>query len=294
MDIRTRSIYEEIFNGPKSKRYLASLHGVTTRTIENTISKTNGDIVYDKKIKGFRFESLLPKFIPHHVLFRLLQDCINNEIIKNDLFILSKMLNDEIDISIPMIPTSTISVLSKKLIILEVAIRSNCIIKIDYVGNDRPLDTKYVAPHRIGTSGNTYYLYSSYDKRNARDIGEFRSFALNGIHDISPVEYVLDEVFFIEGISNAYGIITKEKFVILRLEGHSANYFKREGLFNKEQFEFVSEELDGSVIMRMYYNNIQEIIHLIQSWMPFIRIEGELADDIYEIIVKNTNELVKR
>ena len=41
----------------------------------------------------------------------------------------------------------------------------------------------------------------------------------------------------------------------------SANFFKREILFNNDAFEIIDEELEGeSITVKMYYNEIFEVI----------------------------------
>jgi hypothetical protein len=90
---------------------------------------------------------------------------------------------------------------------------------------------------------------------------------------------------------NAYGVLNKEKYVHLRLKSAAANFFKKEGLFNKDNFDFIAEEVDGSIDVKMYYNNIQEIVTLIQRWMPFINIQGDLSEKVYENIKLNYEQL---
>lgn len=295
MDKRIKSIYSELYTGSKKKKYLSELFDVTPKTIENTISKANEDITLDKTLGGYRFNTLLPKYIPHTVFFKLFQDSIGNQIIKNDFLSLSKLINQKENIDLPMIPTSGLSNLAQKIIMVEIAINTNCILKIDYLGNSKPLESKYIKPHKVIATGFTYYLYGSYDGRNEKNVGEFRSLAFNGIHSLSPIEYVKGESFSMEGIGNAYGLINKEKHITLKLEAASANFFKREGQFNKESFDFISEEIDGSVVMKMYYNNIQEVVKLIQSWMPLITIHDNptITDEVYNIIIENTRKLTK-
>lgn len=293
MENRINGIYEELYGGAKSKQYLAERYGVTTKTIENTVAKMEGEVVYDKKISGYRFASLLPKYILHNHLIALLQNSISNETSKHDFLKLSEILKQE-HLALPLVPTEVMSPMTKKLIMLHIAIHTNCIIQISYTGNDKPIEEKYVRPHRINTSENSYYLYGSYDNRNQKSVGEYRSFAVNGIHKIAPVEWVKGESFFIEGEGNAYGLITKEKFTTLQLNGNSANYFKRERQFSKAQFDFISEEPDGSVLMKMYYNNIQEVVKLVQQWMPYISIQdtSDVKEEVYTAIQENLKKLI--
>jgi len=294
MQNRIKGIYEELYGGVKGKKYLADRFGVTTKTIENTVAKMEGEVVYDKKLGGYRFSSLLPRQIPHHRLIGLLQSSISNETARQDFLTLSSLLREQGKDNLPMIPTSAMSPMTRKLIMLEVAIRSNCIVRIDYTGNEKPMETKYVKPHRINTSENSYYLYGSYDGRNEKNIGEYRSFAVNGITEIEPVEWIKGETFYIESEGNAYGIITREKWVVLHLKGSAANYFKRERQFSRPQFDFVSEEPDNTVMMKMYYNNIIEVVKLIQQWMPYISIDeaSPQKEKIYEKIRANIRQLI--
>lgn len=291
---RIAAIYEALYSGVKSKQFFAERFNVTTKTVENTIAKTEGDILYDRKLGGYRFATLLPRFIPHDILIRLLQDSISNETAKQDFIAISRILKEYENVHLTMIPTEIVSSLTKKLIMLEIAIRSNCILSISYIGNEKPMETKYIRPHKINTSENSYYLYGSYDIKNGKNIGEYRSFAVNSMHDISPIEWIKTENFFIEGVGNAYGIITKERFVMLRLLGNAANYFKRERQFSKEQFDFVQEETDGTVLMKMYYSNIQEVVKLIQQWMPLVSVDdgSHQKDEIYETIKGHCEDLI--
>ena len=295
MDKRIKRIYSELYKTPRKKKYLAELFDVNPKTIENTINKYPDDIVLDKELGAYRFKTLLPKYIPHDIFFTLFQGSIGNEIIKNDFLSLSKMINLEEDLNFPMIPTQGLSSLAQKIIMAEVAINSNCIVQLDYLGNSKPLEKKYIKPHKIIATGFTYYLYVSYDSRNQENIGAFRSLAFNGMHSLSPLEYLKNETFLMEGSGNAFGLISKEKSITLKLEAASANYFKREGQFNKENFDFISEEIDGSVIMKMYYNNIQEVVKLIQSWMPLISVHDNetITDEVYRTILENAKRLTK-
>lgn len=296
MEKRIIEIYSALYNGPKKKKYLAEHKNidVTQRTIENTIIKYPEDIIYDKELGAYRFNSLLPKFIPHTIFFQLFQESVGNQIIRNDFQSLAKSIRLQNNINISMIPTSELSILAQKIIMVEIAINSSCVLKIDYIGNSKPLEIKYVRPHKIITTNFTYYLYGSYDDKNMKNIGEFRSLALNGISNITPEKYIKDEKFSIQGNGNAYGLFNKEHSIILKLEGAGANFFKREGQFSKANFDFISEEVDGNVIMKMYYNNVQEVVKLIQSWMPLISIHDndKITNEIYNIIQENANKLI--
>lgn len=289
MKQRIKSMYIELYKEPRSKDFFAKLFDVSTKTIENTVANYGEDFFYDRSIGAYRFKTLLPKLIPYEVFFNIFGKSILNQIIKTDFQILEKAMS-EVSEEIPMLQTQNLSPLAKKVIQAHVAIHSNCTLIIDYIGNnDRGIETKYIKPHKIISTGFTYYLYSSYIKENEKNIGEFRSLAVNGISQIAAYEYKKGEKFFIEGEGNAYGLYTKDKFVTLLFEFSSANYFKREGMFNSSQFDLVSEEADGSIIGKMYFNNIQEVIKLLQQWMPQIKLYGqsEIITDIHDRIKSN-------
>ena len=294
MNKRIKQIYIELYNKPCSKKELAENFGVTTKTIENTISDYSSQIILDRKIGAYRFNNLLPDYIPYNIFFKKLNDSIANEVIKNDFIKIGYKAGQIIDL--PMIPTEKLSDLTKKIILISNAIKSNAILKIDYIGNDKPLESKYVIPNTIISTGFTYYLLCEYDKKNEKDIGQKRSLALNGMVNLEVVEYVKNGNFEIDKTGNAYGYIDKNKYVTLKLKASSANYFKREGQFSKENFDFISEDIDGTVTMKMYYNNIQEIVQIIQSWMPHISIDGhcEIYDIVYKKIEKNYSIIMNK
>lgn len=294
MNERIKQIYMELYTKPCSKKDLAKKFDVTTKTIENTISDYSSQIILDRKIGAYRFHNLLPDYIPYNIFFKILNGSIANEVIKNDFIKIGHKAGRIIDL--PMIPTEKLSDLTKKIILISNAIKSNAILKIDYIGNDKPLECKYVIPNTIISTGFTYYLLCEYDKRNEKDIGKKRSLALNGMSNLEVVEYVKNENFEIDKTGNAYGYIDKSKYVTLKLKASSANFFKREGQFSKENFDFISEDIDGTVTMKMYYNNIQEIVQIIQSWMPHISIDGhcEIYDLVYTQIQKNYSMIVNQ
>ena len=120
----------------------------------------------------------------------------------------------------------------------------------------------------------------TYDKREKRNQGvEKRPFAFNSINDIETVEYMKDTTFRINEIGNSFGFFEEAtKQVTLKLTGRSANFFKREGLFNNPYYRFISEESNGDIEMIMTYNHEIEVIKLVQQWLPYI------------LVVKNSSE----
>jgi len=292
MENRVKKIYQEIYTLPRSKEYFAKLFEVSTKTIENTVNKYKNDIVYDKKLGRYRFINLLPRYISYETFLKLFQTSIENDAIKSDFFIIAKSIA-QIETSFTMIDTSILSDLVQKIILCDIALNHNCILQIDYAGNKRAKEAKYIQPHTIISTGYTYYLYCSYDEKNEKNVGEYRSLAFNGMGKITPYIYLKDGNFRIDKPGNAYGLFKQEDFVTLKLESTSAKYFTREGFFKKNNFDFIEMEEDGSIIIKMYYNHEQEIISLIQQWMPQISIHDNirLKEKIYSKIISNTRGL---
>lgn len=289
MDRRVKEIYQALYDGSKSKAYFATHFSVTTKTVENTIAKIADDVVYDKKLSAYRFVNLLPKYIPSEIFLVLLQDSICNEVIKHDLLNFSKFRASTNVENPTLLPTVALSSLVKKIIQLHLAIVYNTTIKMEYKGHHGKIETKYINPHKINTTLNSYYIYASYASMNEKDRGEFRSFALGAILSLEAFAYTKEGGFAIEGIGNAYGMINKEQYVTLKLTGKAASYFKREGEFAKAEFDYVCEEADGSILMKMYYNHSQEIVQLIQRWLPYIAIydDCDVKNEVYEEIEQN-------
>lgn len=291
-------IYKELYSKVLTKEYLANKHKVSTKTIENTINgylkETPDDIVYDTKIAAYRFKTLLPQYIPYKVFFTLFESSIANKIVKEDFLLIGKVLNSQLSGSVPMIETSALSPLAQKLIKCTIAIKYNCILQIDYKGHKKEKQIKFVIPQKITSTAYSYYLYGVYDKTNKENIGESRSFALTGVYSIVPFKYIKNQKFAIECAGNAYGMIDKENYIMLKLYGNAANFFKREGLFQEDIYNFVTEEADGSVLMKMYYNNLDEVVLLLQRWMPLIDIQDSsmVTKEVYDRISENYNQLI--
>ena len=194
-----------------------------------------------------------------------------------------------------MIKTSELSNLAKKIIQFNNAIKDNCILKVKYKKSGKELEEKYIRPNTIFTTGFTYYAYVTYDKLNEEKIGEQRTFAFNGIGDIEAIEYIPDGNFKIDQKGNAFGSFKKDKFVILNMDRKSADFFKREMLFNNDAFEMVNEELEGeNITVKIYYNEIFEVLKLVQQWMPQITIQSpsEIKKIVYNKIENNLLKLL--
>ena len=294
MGNRMTQLYIEIYKTPQNKEYFADLFGVTIKSIENLTKKYRNDIMYDRKLGKYRFEKLLPTHIPIKTFFEVFQNSIANQLVKNDILSIVNMISLYKTERSNMIKTDELSIFSQYIISCHVAIINNCTLKIEYTGNNKLRETKFIKPHHISSNGYTYYLYASYDKKNKKNIGEHRSFAFNSIHTIEGIEYLKDGILSIKGKGNAYGMVNKDKYVLLQLAPGAAAFFKRERQFEREEFEFITENFDESVSIKMYYNNTDEIKHLIQGWMPQIKIEKEsdLKNKIYAEIQSHCVSLI--
>lgn len=294
MNERTIEIYKALYGELNcSKEALKEYLNVSSiKTVENNI-KNIDDIEYDIKIKKYRFKNLLPSYIPNEVFFNIFKGSIVNKLLKNDFTLLEK------DISSlktkEMINTAALSNLAKKIIIFKNAIKNNCILKVEYkkAGND--IEFKYIQPNTVFSNGFTYYAFITYDKKNGKDVGKQRTFAFNAIGKIEAEEYSNGILFKKDQSGNAFGTFKKDKFVVLNLNQNSANFFKREILFNNDAFELIDEELDGnSITIKMYYTNFFEVVKIIQQWMPNIKIQNdlELRNKVYKDINSNLIKLV--
>ena len=286
MEARKIGIYNQLFKKLCSKQELADLFNVSTKTIENTI-KTCDDIVYSKKLGSYHFKELLPDFISYENYFTLFKDSVANPIIQKDFLMIGASLHNKFNET--MISTSQLSELSKKIIKVEVAINHNCVLKVEYTGNDKSKEEKYIQPKQIFTNGSVYYLSLIYDKRNKEKVGKERQFAFNGIESIEPVEYLKDVTFRSDEEVNAFGSFKNAKTIRLKLQDAAANYFKREGLFETNNFRFLSELSSNAIEVEMRYNYKLEVIKLIQQWLPQITIADDSEEDqeILEDIKKN-------
>lgn len=214
-----------------------------------------------------------------YIIFHLFQDNLSNPILKKDM--IQSISKVGTDLSEIMMDTTNLSELSKKIIKLNIAINHNCIVKILYPRVNTPKDDKYVQPNQIITFDSIYYLYFKYDKRNKIQNLETRPFAFNGIEKIEEVEYIRDsKPFKTHKIGNSFGTVDEaKKKVTLKLHGHAAYFFTREGLFESPYYKFLRTNSKGSEVeMEMIYNSDIEVIKLVQQWMPLIYV---VNDSVY-------------
>ena len=293
MNDKIKKIYKALYSGAEcTKEFLKDYLEVSSiKTVENNI-KENDEIEYDIKLRKYRFKKLLPKYIPTEIFFDLFNDSIVNKTLRND-FLLFKNKSFEID-NTNLLLTSELSNMSRKIIMFHLAIKYNCVLKIEYKKANKDLEIKYIRPHSLFSNGYTFYILTIYDTLNKKNINEERTLAINGIGKIEPIEYVKNIEFEQKYDGNAYGKYDNNKFIILNLTNKAANYFKREVLFNDSAFEILNEEFGGeSITVKMYYNEIIEIIKLVQQWLPEITIVNDsiIREEVYTTIKKNAKKL---
>lgn len=294
MNDKIKKIYKAIYDDCEcTKEFLKEYLEVSSiKTVENNVKETE-EIEYDIKLRKYRFKNLLPKYIPTQTFFALFENAIVNKTLKNDFTNFGiETFSEE---SMNMLLTSELSNLARKIIMLDLAIKYNTILKIKYKKANNPLEIKYIRPHSIFSNGFTYYVLITYDKLNQKNIGEERTLALNAIGEIEAIEHIKDGNFKQNFDGNAYGKYDKNKYIILNLSNKCANYFKREILFNNSAFEVLNEELEGDLItVKMYYNEIIEIVKLVQQWLPEITIinDSKIRNEVYSTIKHNVNKLL--
>jgi len=301
MKNRIHTIITKLYTQPTSKNDFMEILGVSQKTVETTIKQYNEDInikknihvdeiVYDRKLGKYRFGVLLPTNIPYSIFLSYMKDNINDTILNDDFEDIIYNLELTKELSIPLIPTYHLSQLLKNIIKVKLAFVLNAVLEIEYIGLKQKLETKYIRPHCLVNTGYTHYLYASYDKKNDISIGEQRTFSLKGIKSIKLQELVA-ETLYKEIKGNAWG--EYDKSLILQMRGNAASFFKREKITNTEKFEFVSEEHDNSILIKMLYRKEEDIVQLIQQWMPHISIHkhSEVSDRIYQKIKENYVDL---
>ena len=272
MTKREMTFYRKLYVRPRSKRELAELFSVSTKTVDNTAAKLSEDIIYDRKIGTYRFVKLLPRWIPVDTFLKVFSTLLDDKALNTDLLLAGTESIKAI------LETGTLTPLTKNILKAEVAIGSYCIIEMQYGGVDKPPEMKIVRPHKVFGYRGTHYLHATYDERNGKNPGERRTFSFSGIESIEAIEFVpaKKESFRMEGEFSPYGEIDRQRHILLRISGQAAGYFRRERLFATGEYEYVSEEADGSLLTKKYYNSDEEVVRLVQSWMPDIEILGDM------------------
>jgi len=291
MDNKLFLLYDLITRGVYSKDTLANKLNVTTKTIENKVKLSNGDIVYDKKLKAYRFTSILPKMVSYGYLLEVISNGVDNMDVSADIKNISTLINNK---NI-LVGTSTLSETLQTVLSIQTAINHNIVLNINYVGNDNAKKNKIICPNQIVYSNSKYYLYVTYDKKNKVNVGEQRTLFINSISNITKERYEQNVAFQTNYKGNAFGKYCNNKYVELIFSGASARYVKRERI-QSMHYEIISEDFTGDkVLVKYYYNNTLEIISLIQRWMPMVRFayNDDFSKNIYDKILSNFN-IVKK
>lgn len=284
VDFKDLMLIDLIFEKISSKDELASALNVSTKTIENRVKNLSEIIKYSKKLEGYIFTDLLPKYISPKIVFKHIFAELENANLESEF----KGLFDEYFCSQEkLIDTSKLSNLNQKIIMLNHAINHDILLSCEYK-NKR----KIIQANQLKVSNSKRYLYITYDKKNGENAGEHRTFALNSMKDIKPLEYVKNGNFKNTKSGNAFGYAEGKESVVLYLKNEAASFFKREKP-KSYNFRFLSEDDNGIEIEFFYSPKSVELESFIASWLPLISIKDntELATKIYESIQNNLNEL---
>lgn len=289
MTERVKKIYIKLYENCMgcTKEKLANEFDVTIKTIENTLKPYSDDIKYDKQLKRYRFNSLLPQYIPYKTFYNIFKNSINEKFLREDFFTIDKLINETNDLF--MIETFSLSEFSKKIIMFTIALNDNCVLKVEYTGNAKESEEKYIRPRTILCNAFSYFCFVTYDEKNEKNVGEMRTFKFQNIEHIVADRYVTDEIFKQEKQGNVFGEYKKDKFIVLSFDRVSGDFFKSSNLFNNPAYEIVDIDKD-TIKVKMYYNNLKkEVIKTIQQWMPHIKIDKDepLKQDIEKIITEN-------
>lgn len=290
MNERVKDIYLKLYenNTLCTKENLASKYDVTIKTIENTIKPYADEILYDRKLKRYRFANLLPKYIPYKTFYNIFKESINDKFLREDFFIIDNLINKDNDLF--MIKTDKLSEMSKKIIMFTIAINNNCVIKVEYASNGEEAYFRWMKPHTIFQDGFSYYSFATYDKRNSKDVGVTKSFRFDKIGKIELEEYLENEILKKDMKGNKYGEYSKDQYVILIFNKTSGSFFESSGLFSKPEYEVIVGLNSDNVTVKMYYNNLNlEVISMLQRWMPNIKVHPDdtLKEEIENQIRKN-------
>jgi len=299
MNERIKVIYTYLYENSEycTKAKLANIFNVNPKTIENTLKSLNDEIIFDKTLERYRFNTLLPKYIPYKVFYKLFQDSIVNNIIKDDFLRIEETIDSSENLL--MIETNKLSNITQKIIMFNIAMNDNCILNIEYSKpGSSEIENKFIQPNTIFTNGFTYYCYITYDEKNKKNIGEQRTLAFSSIGNIKADTYITNKTFKIEQKGNAFGPFSKEKYILLEFDRISSGFFQRERMFDFGQYEIIEMDFEtGIYIVKMYYNNLDiEVMKIIQQWMPHISIHptDKNRNLIYEKIKTNFLELDKQ
>jgi hypothetical protein len=295
MNERIKTIYTYLYENNEycTKSKLADILDVNPKTIDNTFKSLGDEIIFDKKLERYRFNTLLPKYIPYKVFYKIFQDSIANNTVKEDFLRIEEMIDSENNIL--MIETHGLSESVQKIIMFTMAINGNFLLRIEY-GKPRSneIEVKYIQPNTLFTNGFTYYGYITYDEKNKINIGEQRTLAISRISKMEIEEHIIDKIFKIDQKGNAFGPFNKKKYILLEFDMFVRNFFQKEKMFGNGQFEIVeADDVDENFeifTVKMYYNSLNiEVIKIIQQWMPHIKVHptDENRSLIYEEIKKN-------
>lgn len=277
---RMVEIYTLLCEAPRGKDFLSKRFSCTTRTIENLIPYANGDIIYDKKRKVYCFASLLPDYIPFSFYASILKKSVCDSGIKSDI---EHTLVSSSCTSSLVVSTKLLSPLYARILTFKLSINNNVLLRCKYKGVVKEEEVKYIKPFSLHYQDGIFYLYGKYGIENSANVGEERMFSVSRFEDVSFEKYISyeEEVFKKDVELSAFGAVSSAstKYIYLHLDSVVSHVYKKDGIFNAEQFRFIQEYSDETILVKMYYASIIEIERLAQRWMPHIKIVVNNEDD---------------
>jgi len=275
-------IYELLYYGRCSKEDIAQKLGISHKTLETRI-KPEANIVYDRKIGAYTFTNLLPNIMTLNFFHYLLRYSSADKATVEDF----KRVYEQTD-SKEYLYSDKLSFSMQNVIALHIAIVYGCEIKIKYTDNRLKKEEKFIYPEALVYSKGETYLYASYSPKNKKDIGQKRTFFVGSIAGIEKVAYQKDFQKPQTAYGNAFGAHDKPNAVILKLKDAAKNYYTRNPSTDI-YYELIETAPDETqMIAKFYYNDMIEIVSMIQKWMPLITLQsGDGVERIKKAVVAN-------
>jgi len=202
--------------------------------------------------------------------------------------LLSKIKNDTFNPMYAKLNLEDISTSIEELSLLENAINSKTVIKVQYDFGEYKLSIK-LKPLKIANFEGFWYLIAL-DARN----GKLKKYHLKSLSDVE----ILEDTFSIspdieESLDNAiniwFDVETAAFEVILFLDKHATKIIKRMPLSKSQRI--ISEYKDGSCDISLMITHKREISSIVQYWIPHIKIVS--PESIKQFIIKNCLKFIE-
>ena len=202
--------------------------------------------------------------------------------------LLSKIKNDTFNPMYAKLNLEDISTSIEELSLLENAINSENIIKVQYDFGEYKLAIK-LKPLKIVNFEGFWYLIAL-DARNDK----LKKYHLKSLSEVAVLEDSFSVSLDIEvSLDNAINIwfdVDSDAFeVILYLDKHATKIIKRMPLSNSQKV--ISEYKDGSCDISLQITHKREISSIVQYWIPHIKVVS--PDSIKQFVLKNCKKFIE-